>query len=120
MELLDKSKLLDKVNFLKKENSRFLIATAYFTDETNKEIAISYNFDKNGEVITYKVIITDKVMPSLINIFGKAVEWCEREINENFQVEFTGLCCDERFIKPDEIEKDLPTFGTIKITTTEV
>lgn len=120
MEVLDKSDLVDKIKNLTKENVRFLISTAYYTDKDKEEIAIIYNFDKEGKVISYKVLLTDKSMPSLINVVGKAAEWCEREIHENYKVNFIGLDTTEDFILPDREEKSIPTFGTIKITKTEV
>jgi NADH:ubiquinone oxidoreductase subunit C len=115
-----RNEFLDQIKKMKAEGCRFVLIDAYDINNEKKQIALTYHFDREGELLSLKVIIADHRMPSLMNIYGKASNWCEQELAERYQIHFEGLVTKERFIFPEEPETGLPTFGNIRITKTEV
>lgn len=61
---------------------------------------ISYEYQVGEDIESYTVI-GERTVPSISEIYDDAAAWPEREINELFGFEFTGLDTSKRLFLPD-------------------
>jgi NADH:ubiquinone oxidoreductase subunit C len=68
---------------------RFAIATGTDTPK-GLEILYHFSFDKSGEMVSIRVLITDKTHPEIESISSviKMAEWIEREMWEMLGIKF--------------------------------
>lgn len=84
-----------------KEKRRLVIMNGYVDKQNNNVIA--YNFDIDGNIVTYLCRGYDW-LPSLTPIYKGSAQWCEEEICEMMPVEFTGLDKSGRLFLPDDFD----------------
>lgn len=70
---------------------RFVIATGQDTPE-GIEILYHFAFDKSGEVVSLRTLLTDKKSPRIdsLAVLFPAAEWIEREMWELLGIDFIG------------------------------
>lgn len=68
-------------------NARFAAITA--TEREDGEIQLDYQWDLDGELLSFVTATTEKRGVSIVDIVPGA-DWAERETYEYFAVEFTG------------------------------
>lgn len=98
---ISKSEILDvaKKNF--SDRNRLLIINGYIGKE--KENVIAYNFDVNGDVITY-LVKGESEVPSITTVYGESARWAEEEIEELMPVTFSNLNRSRRLILPEDFK----------------
>lgn len=67
--------------------SRLVAITA--TEQDDHEIRLDYQWDLNGNLLSYSVATKEKQVPSIVDL-SPAADWAERETYEYFAVEFSG------------------------------
>ncbi|MEG1003091.1 NADH-quinone oxidoreductase subunit C [Clostridium sp.] len=83
------------------DKRRLVIMNGYINDKG--ENVICYNFDINGNIVTYK-IVNEKEIPSITNVYKESASWCEEEIEEMMNVKFIGLKRGGRLFLPEEFK----------------
>lgn len=84
-----------------KEKRRLVIMNGYV--DKDKCNVIAYNFDIDGNIVTYLCKGYDS-LPSLTPIYKGSAQWCEEEICEMMSIEFTGLDKSGRLFLPDDFD----------------
>ena len=86
---ISKEHLLFLVLRLKYEKYRLVSITC--VKEKNNGLSLSYHFDKDYEIISYRINIFDnQKMPSIAKVFVKA-EYNEQEINRLYGITFEDI-----------------------------
>jgi NADH-quinone oxidoreductase subunit C len=67
--------------------ARFVAITA--TERPDKEIRLDYQWDVNGQLLSFITATTEQQIHSIADLCP-AADWVERETREYFAVEFTG------------------------------
>lgn len=67
-----------------------------------KKYNVSYEFEVGDNIESYTVE-TDGSLPDISDIYDKAAEWPERELNELMGIVFDGLDTSERLFMPDSM-----------------
>jgi hypothetical protein len=67
--------------------ARFVAITAM--EREDKEIRLDYQWDLNGELLSYITATAARQIPTIADL-TPAADWVERETHEYFAVEFTG------------------------------
>ena len=86
-----------------KENSEYPMKHNGYIN-TEKQNVVAYNFDINGDVITY-LVKGENELPSLTEIYGESARWAEEEIEELMPVKFTNLNRSRRLILPEDFKE---------------
>lgn len=73
---------------LGREGARFVTITATELP-MNQGFCLEYLWDSNGQLIGFPFYPPGNAMPSIYDIC-EAADWIEREIHEEFSIEFTG------------------------------
>jgi NADH-quinone oxidoreductase subunit C len=68
-------------------DARFVAITA--TEQPDKEIRLDYQWDLNGQLLSFVTATAAQRVPSITDLCP-AADWVERETREYFAVEFTG------------------------------
>jgi NADH:ubiquinone oxidoreductase subunit C len=68
-------------------DARFVAITA--TEQPDKEIRLDYQWDLNGQLLSFVTATGAQQVPSITDLCP-AADWVERETREYFAVEFTG------------------------------
>ena len=84
------------------DRNRLIIINGYIN--TEKQNVVAYNFDVNGDVITY-LVKGENELPSLTEIYGESARWAEEEIEELMPVKFTNLNRSRRLILPEDFKE---------------
>lgn len=98
---IKKDDLLDSVNAMYKEKRRLVMINGYINE--NKENVIAYNFDINGDILTY-LVKGEVELPSITPIYSGSARWAEEEIEEMMNMKFEGLNRSGRLFLPEEFE----------------
>ncbi len=82
---------------------RFVIATAIDSDDCF-EVLHHFSNDETGHIVTVKAFIRDREKPSIESIaqFLPAAEWIEREMHDEFGIEFRNHPNMRRLILADD------------------
>ena len=83
--------------------------------DQNGEPVVSYEYQLEPNIESYTIHGYTK-LPSIADIYDKAAEWPERELNELYGFEFEGLDTSKRLFLPDNM---LIGQGQIMITPME-
>ncbi|WP_024615160.1 NADH-quinone oxidoreductase subunit C [Clostridium sp. Ade.TY] len=98
---INAKEIINVAENLIKENRRLVIINGYINK--NKENVICYNFDIDGDIVTYKVTNVNEIM-TLTSIYKESARWCEEEIEEVMNVKFIGLNRSNRLFLPEEFK----------------
>ncbi|MBQ7558296.1 MAG: NADH-quinone oxidoreductase subunit C [Lachnospiraceae bacterium] len=85
---------------MRKDNVILAMIHGYLDE--NGEAVISYEFQVEPGIESYCIRGHARV-PSISDIYDKAAEWPERELNELFGFEFEGLDTSKRLFLPDNM-----------------
>lgn len=96
-----KDELIEIAQKMFKDKRRLVMINGYLNEE--KEIVIAYNFDLDGDVITYLLKGESKI-PSITPIYQGSARWAEEEIEEMLPVTFEGLNRSGRLFLPEEFK----------------
>ena len=96
-----KDQLIDVTKQMMDNKRRLLMINGYLDEE--KQIVIAYNYDTDGDVVTYLLKGEDDI-PSITPIYGGSARWAEEEIEEMLPVKFQGLERSGRLFLPDELK----------------
>lgn len=99
---IGKDEILDVAKKMLKEKRRLLIINGYINE--NKENVVAYNFDIDGDVITY-LIKGEEQLPSITPIYSGSARWAEEEIEEMMNMKFIGLERSGRLFLPEEFQE---------------
>ncbi len=73
---------------LQQKGARFITITTYELPEA-AGFRLEYLWDLNGQLWGFSLHISDKTVPSIFDIC-EAADWIEREIHEEFAIDFSG------------------------------
>lgn len=73
---------------LRQQGARFVTITAYELPGA-EGFCLEYLWDLNGQLLGFSCRVANKTVPSIFDI-SEAADWIEREIHEEFAIEFTG------------------------------
>lgn len=99
---ISKQELIPLAQKLFDEKRRLVIMNGYIDKEGKYSVA--YNFDVDGNIVTYLCKSSEPVFPSLTTVYKSAAEWCEEEICEMMPVKFEGLPKVKRLFLPDDFD----------------
>lgn len=85
---------------MRRDNVILAMIHGYLDDDG--EAVISYEYQVEPGVESYSVR-GHKSVPSISDIYDKAAEWPERELNELYGFEFEGLDTSKRLFLPDNM-----------------
>ena len=68
--------------------ARFITITTYELPAT-EGFRLEYLWDLNGQLLGFSLHISDQTVPSIFDIC-EAADWIEREIHEEFAIDFSG------------------------------
>ena len=88
--------------FMAESGARFVTITATELPQ-NQGICFEYLWDFEGHLLGFAFYPSGKTMPSIYDIC-EAADWIEREIHEEFAVDFTGRVYEPLLLR----EGDLP------------
>lgn len=74
--------------FLRQKEARFITITAYELPGKGG-FCLEYLWDANGQLLGFPFYPPARTMPSIFDIC-EAVDWIEREIHEEYAIEFSG------------------------------
>jgi hypothetical protein len=69
-------------------HARFITITAYELPK-DEGFRLEYHWDLDGQLLGFPFVLTTKSIESIFDIC-EAVDWIEREIHEEYSVDFTG------------------------------
>jgi len=87
---------------LQKQGARFVTITAYEL-QGEEGFCLEYLWDLNGQLLGFSNKVANKAVPSLFDIC-EAADWIEREIHEEYAIEFTGRTYEPLLLR----EGDMP------------
>ena len=99
---ISKDEILEVAEKNFQDRNRLIIINGYIN--TEKQNVVAYNFDINGDVITY-LVKGENELPSLTEIYGESARWAEEEIEELMPVKFTNLNRSRRLILPEDFKE---------------
>ena len=99
---ISKDEILEVAEKNFQDRNRLIIINGYIN--TEKQNVVAYNFDINGDVITY-LVKGENELPSLTEIYGESARWAEEEIEELMPVKFTNLNKSGRLILPEDFKE---------------
>lgn len=99
---ISKDEILEVAEKNFQDRNRLIIINGYIN--TKKQNVVAYNFDINGDVITY-LVKGENELPSLTEIYGESARWAEEEIEELMPVKFTNLNKSGRLILPEDFKE---------------
>lgn len=82
---LNVRELADAMNAIQ---GRFVTITAYELPK-NEGFRLEYHWDLGGSLLGFTFNLADKFIPSIYDLC-EAVDWIEREVHEEYGIEFTG------------------------------
>lgn len=84
------------------EKRRLVIMNGYIDEQG--EYCIAYNYDVDGDLVTYLCKSDKPNFKSITSIYGGSAQWCEEEICEMMPVSFDGLEKSGRLFLPDDFD----------------
>ncbi|WP_348262905.1 NADH-quinone oxidoreductase subunit C [Telmatobacter sp. DSM 110680] len=88
------------VILLGQEGARFITITATELP-MNQGFCLEYLWDLNGKLLGFPFYPTCNTMPSIYDIC-EAADWIEREIHEEFSIEFTGRVYEPLLLREND------------------
>ena len=78
----------DVVEVMKAHGARFITITAYEL-EPGAELRLEYHWDLGGKLLGVRLQTHGRTMESIFDLC-EAADWIEREVHEEYGIEFTG------------------------------
>lgn len=86
--------------FLTQAGARFITITATPLPR-NEGFCLDYLWDMSGQMLGFAFYLTAKTVPSIYDIC-EAADWIEREVHEEFDLEFTGRAYEPLLLRTGE------------------
>ena len=97
--VITKDDIVPTAERMRAEGRQLVMIHGFLTDNG---FNVSYEFEVGDNVESYTVE-TAESLPSIANIYDKAAEWPERELNELMGITFEGLDTSKRLFLPDNM-----------------
>lgn len=81
----DKKTFIKMIEILNKLNARVCMITCHALTKSSDECELVYHFDISGFLVNIKILIQEKVIPSITPYF-KSADWAEREMSEMYGI----------------------------------
>ena len=85
---LDTTKLRELAKAMNEIHARFITITAYQLPK-DEGFRLEYHWDLNGQLLGFSFQLTGKSIDSIFDL-TEAADWIEREIHEEYGIDFTG------------------------------
>jgi len=85
---LDTTKLRELAKTMNEIHARFITITAYQLPK-DEGFRLEYHWDLNGQLLGFSFQLTGKSIDSIFDL-TEAADWIEREIHEEYGIDFTG------------------------------
>jgi NADH:ubiquinone oxidoreductase subunit C len=92
--------LRELVMHLGQTGARFITITATELPR-DQGFCLEYLWDLNGQLIGFAFYPTGKIMPSIYDIC-EAADWIEREIHEEYSIDFTGRVYEPLLLREND------------------
>jgi Ni,Fe-hydrogenase III component G len=92
--------LREMVPVLSKAGARFVTITATELP-MNQGFCLEYLWDLNGQMLGFAFYPTGNTMPSIYDIC-EAADWIEREVHEEYSIDFTGRVYEPLLLRDNE------------------
>lgn len=97
---ITKDQIVPIAERMRKQNVYLVMIHAFINKEGLMDI--SWDYAVNPAVESYHVV-GEMSVPTISDIYDAAAEWPERELNELFGIEFTGLDVSKRLFLPEDL-----------------
>ena len=97
--VITKDEIVPTAQRMRAEGRQLVMIHGFLTDNG---FNVSYEFEVGDNVESYTVE-TAESLPSIADIYDKAAEWPERELNELMGITFEGLDTSKRLFLPDNM-----------------
>ena len=97
---ITKDQIVPIAERIRKQNVYLVMIHAFINKEGLMDI--SWDYAVNPAVESYHVV-GEMSVPTISDIYDAAAEWPERELNELFGIEFTGLDVSKRLFLPEDL-----------------
>ena len=97
--VITKDDIVPTAERMRAEGRQMVMIHGFLTDSG---FNVSYEFEVGDNVESYTVE-TAESLPSIADIYDKAAEWPERELNELMGITFEGLDTSKRLFLPDNM-----------------
>jgi len=84
---------------LRSAGARFITITATELP-TGQGFRLEYIWDLDGKLIGFAFLVTDNQVPSIYDI-TEAADWIEREVHEEYAIDFTGRAYEPLLLRED-------------------
>lgn len=85
-----------------RSEGRMLVMIHGYVDANGANV-ISYDYEVPGGVEAYELTQTEKVLPSISEVYDAAAAWPEKELEELMGMQFEGLNMPERLFLPEDM-----------------
>jgi NADH:ubiquinone oxidoreductase subunit C len=85
---LDATKVRELAKVMNEIRARFITITAYQLPK-DEGFRLEYHWDLNGQLLGFSFQLTGKSIDSIFDL-TEAADWIEREIHEEYGIDFTG------------------------------
>jgi NADH:ubiquinone oxidoreductase subunit C len=85
---LDSAKVRELAKAMNEIHARFITITAYQLPK-DEGFRLEYHWDLNGQLLGFSFLISGKSIESIFDL-TEATDWIEREIHEEYGIDFTG------------------------------
>jgi NADH:ubiquinone oxidoreductase subunit C len=85
---LDAAKVRELAKSMNEIHARFITITAYQLPK-DEGFRLEYHWDLNGQLLGFSFLISGKSIESIFDL-TEAADWIEREIHEEYGIDFTG------------------------------
>ena len=85
---LDAAKLRELAKAMNEIHARFITITAYQLPK-DEGFRLEYHWDLNGQLLGFSFLLAGKTIESIYDLC-EAADWIEREIHEEYGIDFTG------------------------------
>ena len=97
--VITKDEIVPTAQRMRAEGRQLVMIHGFLTDNG---FNVSYEYEVGDNVESYTVETTDS-LPTISDIYDKAAEWPERELNELMGITFEGLDTSKRLFLPDNM-----------------
>lgn len=81
----NKKAFIKVIEILYKLNARVCMITCHTLTKSSDDSELVYHFDISGSLVNLKILVQDKMIPSITPYF-KSADWAEREMGEMYGI----------------------------------